>query len=147
MYFKRYQTTKIKVKCYLKLFKLSLQNCSRLTTGEKYLIYWGSRSSQSSPKSLRGQDHKIILALFIYSCTNNYCINFFLATFREIPLWVVVQSTIFCKVIKEKSAQILNISKTNGIKPDPDLSIVIKYFSSPATSPATAATPAHGADE
>jgi len=53
----------------------------------------------------------------------------------------------FVNLLGQKSDKTVNISKTNGIKPDLDLSIVIKYYSSFAISPTTAATPAHGANE
>ena len=68
-------------------------------------------------------------------------------TFRGTSLRGVVQSAIFCKVFRAKGVQTPNISTTNGMKSDPTFSTAAKCFSSLATSPAVAATPAHEAQE
>jgi len=50
-------------------------------------------------------------------------------------------------IFKANGVQTPKVSTTKGIKSDPTFSTAAKCFSSLATSPAAAATPAHEADE
>ena len=100
--------------------------------------------AEKADLSVKRNDGQIALHVAVKDHKIDACIYVFSGNFPR-QLWY--SQLYFVYLLGQKSDQTVNISKTNGIKPDLDLSVVIKYYSSFATSPATAATPAHGTDE
>ena len=63
------------------------------------------------------------------------------------PLQVVVRSAIELRTDKAKGVHTQKLSTTSGMKSPPTFSTIARCFTSLATSPAAAATPAQEAEE